>query len=108
VPSTRNTDLLAEAQSRALAPAAEAPAAEAVSSQTQFYFCLEASHPGGPAGRADIFDLSRHFTYSGSGAAICPLCKRRVTAVPVADSTQLPPSLAATKERLEVAERNSR
>jgi len=84
-----------------LAVAAPAPDAQG----KQAYFCLEASHPGQSTPRADHFDMSRMFYANDKGAPICPLCRRQGTAIPVDDTTKLPPSLQATADRLAVAER---
>lgn len=78
----------------------EAPAGK------QAYFCLEANHPGTSTPRADHFDMSRMFYAQASGAAICPLCRKQGVAMPVDDTSKLPPSLQATKDRLDAAERN--
>lgn len=72
----------------------------------QAYFCLEANHPGTSTPRADHFEMTRMFYAQASGAAICPLCRKQGAAIPVDDTSKLPPSLQATKDRLDVAERN--
>jgi len=86
-----------------LAVAEPAPDAQ----KKQAYFCLEANHPGQSTPRADHFDLVRMFysTTDKPGAPTCPLCRKQVTALPVDDTTKLPPSLQATADRLTVAER---
>lgn len=71
----------------------------------QAYFCLEANHPGQSTPRADHFDMSRMFYSTEGGAPTCPLCRKHVSALPVEDTSKLPPSLQASSDRLAVAER---
>lgn len=86
-------------------PSTELAPPEQPASTEQAYFCLEANHPGTVTPRADHFDLSRMFTSNAKGAPTCPLCRRQVSAIPVDDTTKLPPSLQATADRLAAAER---
>ena len=133
--STRDTSLLEEAQARAAAPPSPPVVARpeladpeyvptleqwlgAGHSEEGYYkrypkpattpgwFCVEANHPGTSTPRADHFDLTRLFQYPGLGVPVCPLCKKPVSAMLVDDVSKIPPALQATKDRLEVAERN--
>jgi hypothetical protein len=80
--------------------------AEEPAKEKQAYFCLEANHPGQSTPRADHFEMSRMFYVKAGAPAICPLCRKQGAALPVEDATKLPPSLQATKDRLDAAERN--